>query len=182
MTYYYKPHISMEYIFTQISLLFSALVLSFGALVGVATEMPTPTNYSVGTTTAQVIKVIDGDTIDVVVEGVTESIRVRYIGIDTPEPYANEIPECGSADATTRNQELVAGQMITLVPGVEPYDRYNRLLAYVYVGDIFVNEKLVAEGYANVLMLEPNTRYKKQFIALYERAQLDQKGIWAVCE
>ena len=172
----------MEQIVTQISLLFLAFVLSLGAFFGIATPVPAPTHFLSGTTTAFVIKVIDGDTIDVVVDGATDSIRVRYIGIDTPEPYAKGIPECGSADATAYNQELVGGQTITLVPGVDPYDTYDRLLAYVYVGDMFVNEKLVADGFAKVLMIDPNTQYKKQFTELYKRAQLDQKGIWALCE
>jgi micrococcal nuclease len=182
MTYYFKASLSMEYIFTQISLGFSAILLSLGVLFGVPIDALIQTDGLTSTTTALVTKVIDGDTIDVVIDGATKTTRVRYIGVDTPEPYANEIPECGSLEATTRNTELVNGQTVIIAPGADPYDKYDRLLAYVYVGDIFVNEVLLGEGYATVLMIEPNTYYQNKFNELYKRARLEKRGIWALCE
>jgi micrococcal nuclease len=134
-----------------------------------------------GTSTALVMKVIDGDTIEVMIEGSSKSVPVRYIGIDTPEPYAKKVPECGSAEASIRNQELVSGKTITLVPGIDQTDQYDRLLAYVYVDGAFVNETLVAEGYANVLMLEPNTEYQTSFQKLQRVAKEQKLGIWKVC-
>ena len=107
---------------------------------------------------------------------------MRYIGIDTPEPYAHKTPDCGSHEATVRNTELVAGKLVTLVPGVDPYDKYHRLLAYVYVDDSFVNETLIREGYARVMMIPPNTQYKKSFTALYATAYTKQLGVWATCK
>ncbi|MFQ5957126.1 MAG: thermonuclease family protein, partial [Candidatus Brocadiales bacterium] len=59
------------------------------------------------------------------------------------------------------------------------YDRYNRLLAYVYVEDIFVNAVLVERGLARVKTVKPNVRYKKYFQQLQRRAKKDKRGIWA---
>lgn len=172
----------MGYIVTQLSLAISTFFLSLGTLFGVSVMTPDTVGVVVGTTTAQVTKVIDGDTIDVTLEGQNNSIRIRYIGIDTPEPYANETPECGSAEATAKNKELVNAKTVVVVPGIDPYDKYDRLLAYVYVDDTFVNEVLVEEGYATVLMMKPNTAYENKFRTLYKNARVDKRGIWAVCE
>lgn len=150
----------------------------FGGLA--ITTAPLP-QFITGTTTAVVVQVIDGDTIDVIAEGRTNTQRVRYIGIDTPEPYAEAEPECGSAAASLRNQELVSGQNVVLVPGADPYDKYDRLLAYVYVGDTFVNETLIREGYATVMMIQPNTQYQNDFNNLYKNARKEKTGIWATC-
>jgi micrococcal nuclease len=109
------------------------------------------------------------------------TVRVRYIGIDTPEPFATKVPECGSEDATARNRELVSGQQVKIIPGMDPYDTHDRLLAYVYVGDIFVNQTLIAEGYATVMMLKPNTQYQAEFTNLYKKARQENRGIWAGC-
>lgn len=181
MTYYGQSTSVMEYIFSQISWITLTLFLSLATFFGAPTESSIQKNLMTGTTTATVTNVIDGDTIDVRVEGQSDSIRVRYIGIDTPEPYAHEIPECGSFEATQRNKELVAGKNITLVSGVKQYDAYGRLLAYIYVGNTFVNESLVADGYATVLMIRPNTLYQKEFLDLYQTAKEQKRGIWSIC-
>jgi endonuclease YncB( thermonuclease family) len=52
----------------------------------------------------------------------------------------------------------------------------------VYVDDIFVNEQLIAEGYATVLMLPPNTEYETKFMSLYHIAKATKLGNWAICE
>jgi micrococcal nuclease len=166
--------------FDQLMMLLYSVSLFFVSMYAhvVATPVEVP---PLATTTATVVSVIDGDTIDVIVEGSTEQQRVRYIGIDTPEPYAEAVPECGSAAASTRNEELVSGQSITLVPGALPYDTYGRLLAYVYANNVFVNETLVTEGYATVMMIQPNTQYQTHFNNLYKTARTEKRGIWAAC-
>ncbi|NDJ51833.1 MAG: nuclease, partial [Chloroflexi bacterium] len=75
--------------------------------------------------------VVDGDTVDVAIQG--EVFRVRYIGVDTPE--SNE--PCFD-EATAANAQLVAGQNVTLVRDVSDTDQFGRLLRYVYVGTVFV--------------------------------------------
>lgn len=102
-------------------------------------------------TSALVTGVVDGDTIDISIRGLT--FRVRYLGIDTPETRNPETGiEPGGKDASARNRELVGGQRVILVsdPIDADKDRYGRWLRYVIVGDIFVNYQLVREGLANL--------------------------------
>jgi len=110
-----------------------------------------------------VVRVIDGDTIEVELAG--ESERVRYIGIDTPEtndPRAavRELAE----EARRANARLVEGRKVRLELDVEERDRYGRLLAYVWVGDTMVNEALVRSGHAAPYTFPPNVRYVERFV------------------
>lgn len=130
----------------------------------------------------QVVRVIDGDTIDVKFPNQTETTRVRYIGINTPEPYSKGLPECGSKEASDRNRELVYEQKVKLVYGAEPVDKYGRTLAYVYTGDIFVNRVLLEEGYATVMMIHPNTKYQTEFDNIFQNTQTQKRGIWQYCD
>lgn len=173
---------AMEYVSNQIASLLAAIFMALGSLWGQTTSLPIETNLLLGTTTAQVVQVIDGDTIEVMLGGSTARTKVRYIGIDTPEPYATNGPECGSKEATTRNRELVQNKTVTLVPGLDAYDDYGRILAYVYVEGVFINEALVQDGFATVMMIKPNTRYKASFETLYQKARAQQLGMWSMCE
>ncbi len=172
----------MEHITTLVLSLITAIIMSVSSLWGQPYSSPAETTFTTGTTTARVVNVIDGDTIEVMTGSSTKRTKVRYIGIDTPEPYATKIPECGSAEATARNKELVANKIVTLAPGLEPYDQYGRLLAYVYVDTTFINELLVREGYATVLMINPNTQYRSLFLSAYTNARTQRLGIWNRCE
>lgn len=99
--------------------------------------------------TAVVIEVIDGDTINVLIED--RSYRVRYIGIDTPER-----DEACFTEATQANASYVEGQTVRLVRDVSDTDRFDRLLRYVYVGDVLVNAELVAGGWAESKRYAPD--------------------------
>jgi len=153
---------------------FIALFLSFFT--------PAPESYlneevvGLATTTATVVKVIDGDTIKVLQEG--EELTVRYIGIDTPEPYRDKEPACFSKEASARNVALVAGKTVELVADSELRDRYSRELRYVYVDGLFVNEVLVTEGYAKTLTIEPNVRFAEHFSELEQVAKKQLVGLW----
>ncbi len=127
----------------------------------------------------EVVRVVDGDTIVVLLDGKEQT--VRYIGIDTPEPYLYESPECFSREATLRNKELVQSKLIRLGSDIENVDRYGRLLRYIYVDDIFVNEVLVEEGYATHLKIKPNTVHADAFLQLENTAKKTQRGLWGVC-
>jgi micrococcal nuclease len=130
--------------------------------------------------TAEVISVIDGDTILVKINGQQET--VRYIGIDTPEPYRDGDPACWSKEASARNKALVEGKEVTLVSDVDEKDRYDRLLRYVYVDGVFVNEVLLKEGHARTLVVQPNTRHADIFMHIQDEAQENNLGQWsAVC-
>jgi micrococcal nuclease len=129
---------------------------------------------------AEVVGVIDGDTIDVLYNG--EKVRVRYIGIDTPEPYRDGKPACFSHEATEANRALVAGKKVQLLSDQEDTDKYGRLLRYVYVGDTFVNATLIQEGFAKTLTIQPNTIHKNEFVEFQLKAKEEGKGMWGVCK
>lgn len=122
--------------------------------------------------TARVVTVIDGDTIDVELNGVRT--RVRYIGINTPErdePFYQE--------ATDANRALVANREVTLVRDVSETDRFGRLLRYVYVDGQMVNAALVANGYAQIFTFPPDVANQALFLSLQREAQANGRGLWA---
>ncbi len=127
---------------------------------------------------AQVVEVIDGDTIDVVMGG--ERYRVRYIGIDTPETKDPSRPvEPFGPEASARNAELVGGKTVRLEKDVSETDRYGRLLRYVWVGDLMVNAELVRLGYALVSTYPPDVKYQELFLRLQREAREAGRGMWA---
>jgi micrococcal nuclease len=132
------------------------------------------------TRTAQVIRVVDGDTILVLLDGVRE--RVRYIGIDTPESVAEQPLECYGHRASDENERLVGGRTVTLTTDEEPRDRFGRLLAYVRrePDDLFVNEALVRGGFATTLEIRPNVRYAGTFRE-ERKARAAGRGLWGAC-
>jgi endonuclease YncB( thermonuclease family) len=152
------------------------------------TSLPTTTPITPDTTTptitpttlvpitvgeAIVTRIIDGDTIEVSINGTI--YKVRYIGIDTPETY-----EYFGQDATNKNSELVAGRIVRLEKDISETDDYGRLLRYVYVDDLFVNAELVRLGYAQARAYPPDTKYQGIFISLEQEAKAAHLGIWAL--
>lgn len=131
---------------------------------------------------AVVTRVVDGDTIDVVLDGRRQT--VRYIGIDTPESVKPNTPvQCFAKAASHHNDRLVGGRAVTLVVGAEPRDRYGRLLAYVRrrSDGLAVNEELVAGGYARTLTIAPNDARADRFAALAQTARARGAGLWGAC-
>ncbi len=120
--------------------------------------------------------VIDGDTI-VVQVGLT-SFTVRYLGVDTPETNVTP-PERMGPEATARNRELVSGERVTLVadPEADDTDRYDRLLRYVIVGEVFVNYQLVREGLARYYASEFSCG--PTIFQAENQARSDRVGLWA---
>lgn len=124
-----------------------------------------------------VTKVIDGDTVEI--EG---GQRVRYIGIDTPETvHPNIKTECFGAAASAKNKDLVEGKRVILKKDVSEVDKYGRLLRYVYLGDIFVNEYLVREGFASASSYPPDIKYQQQFSQAEQEARENNRGLWKDC-
>lgn len=153
-------------------------VLSLVMVLWGGTFAPSPEQLA--TTTATVVVVIDGDTI-IVKDSRGATSSVRYIGIDTPEPYRDFEPACGSDEATAYNSTLVENQTVTLVPDTELYDRYGRSLYYVYVDDLFVNEALVAAGYADTMPIPPNMRFATELQNAKQEARANGRGVWSLC-
>ncbi len=122
---------------------------------------------------ATVVAVIDGDTIQI-----DTGQRVRYIGIDTPELRQQE---CFAQEAMARNKELVMGQTVRLVRDVSETDRYGRLLRYVFVDDRFINQLLVAEGFANASSYPPDVAYQQVFRSAEDLAREQGAGLWTQC-
>lgn len=116
-----------------------------------------------------VVRIVDGDTIEL-----ENGDRVRYIGIDTPEkgdPYYSE--------ASRANSALVLNKKVRLEKDISETDRYNRLLRYVYVGDLFVNLELVNSGFAKSYTYPPDIKYSDQFVSAQSEARILKKGLWA---
>lgn len=124
----------------------------------------TVTPASVGGELAVVTWVIDGDTIDVEING--QTYRVRYIGINSPER-----DETCYTEARLANADFVEGQVVRLVRDVSETDRYGRLLRYVYAGETFVNAELVAQGYAEAVEYPPDTSFADFFASLEGEAR-----------
>jgi endonuclease YncB( thermonuclease family) len=130
-----------------------------------------------------VTRVVDGDTIDIDIGGREE--RVRMIGIDTPELHT----ETGGVECMAREArdfttaQLPLGTEVRLERDVVGRDDYGRLLAYVYRrgDDVFVNEAIVANGFARPLTIAPNEAYRQRFVAAAGAAEAADLGLWQAC-
>jgi endonuclease YncB( thermonuclease family) len=123
-----------------------------------------------------VSRIIDGDTV-VLESGET----VRYIGIDAPEMGKRKGkggPEFFAREAARYNRKLVLLKKVRLEFDQEKKDAYGRLLAYVYVKNVFVNGELVRQGYARAMIRPPNTRYKDVLISYQREAMERDAGLW----
>jgi micrococcal nuclease len=168
-----------------IALLIIALVLlARGCGEGGEPGGPTPGGEAVS---GKVLRVIDGDTIEVSIDGTEED--VRYIGVDTPETVKPGEPvECYGPQASAANHRLVEGRTVRLVFDRERRDVYGRLLAYVYARargatgrSRFVNAALVRAGYARTLAIAPNTAHATRLQRLQARAGRAGRGLWGEC-
>ncbi len=151
---------------------------------------------------AEVLKVSDGDTVHVLLEGVDESVRL--IGVDTPEKFKSakltkdaeasplsveEIRELGEG-ASAYTSELLAGREVYVQVGVEERDRYRRLLAYLYVPEpdgewtfgeetfTQVNLELARGGWADPLTIPPNVEFADDYVAAAREARAAGLGMW----
>lgn len=124
-----------------------------------------------------VTKVVDGDTIQL-----EDGTTIRYIGIDAPETVHPSQPDgCFGAEASAKNKELVEGKRVRLEKDVSETDKYGRSLRYVYVGDTFVNDYLVRQGYATAVSYPPDINYQEQFRAAEQEARSNKRGLWGSC-
>lgn len=129
----------------------------------------------------KVVEVVDGDTIRL-----ASGDRVRYLGIDTPEARIRvngqwvDRPQPYAEAATAYNRALVEGKTVRMeLDPSEFTDRYGRLLAYVFVGDLFVNEKMLERGLAKVYFIGPHRQYRDLFEKAAEEARRHRRGIWS---
>jgi micrococcal nuclease len=127
--------------------------------------------------------VVDGDTIDISISGKTE--RVRLIGINTPETkHPTKGIECFGPEASAYLEQLLPkGTALRVERDIEARDIYGRLLLYIYVADtgLFVNLDVVARGFAQPMVFEPNTAYKLEFAQAATQAERSNIGMWQAC-
>lgn len=135
-----------------------------------------------------VVRVVDGDTAVIRVNG--EDRRVRFLGVDTPETvHPTKGVQPHGKEASNFTKETLTARDVWLEYDKNPTDRYNRHLAYVWLSkpekindetirrDMF-NAKLLAQGYAKVMIIKPNNRYEKLFKEIENEAEKSKLGIW----
>jgi micrococcal nuclease len=134
-----------------------------------------------GLATAAVVKVVDGDTVDVNLDG--QEVTLRLIGINTPETVDPRRPvECFGREASAKAKELLDGQTVRLEsdPSQGERDKYDRLLRYVWLPDgRLFNLEMVAQGYAYEYTYETPYKYQAEFKQAEQAARDSQAGLWA---
>ena len=134
-----------------------------------------------GLPSGPVTRVVDGDTVDVSLDGRT--VRVRLIGIDTPETVDPRTPvECFGGEASAKAHEPLDGQTVLLEddPSQDSVDRYGRALRYAWLSDgRLFNLEMVAQGYAFEYTYNLPYKYQAQFKQAERDAREQQRGLWA---
>lgn len=142
---------------------------------------PKTLNISYEKKSVKVTRVIDGDTFEI--EG---KIKVRYIGINTPEIYHDTTgkktgEQCFANESFLENKKLIEGKIVTLFRDISDRDKYGRLLRYAYIDDIFINEYLISNGYAKVMIIKPDIKHSLEFKQSEKKAKENNLGIWKKC-
>lgn len=133
----------------------------------------------------KVTKVVDGDTVEVEIEGVKK--KLRYIGVNTPETVdPRRVVQCFGKEASNENKRLVEGKNIYLEKDVSETDKFNRLLRYIYLklddgSLLFVNDYLVRQGFANASEYPPDIKYSDRFREAEREARENKRGLWGKC-
>ena len=138
--------------------------------IAITEENPTRNNFLALQTTGtdklyKVVKVVDGDTISVNIGGVNTSVRM--IGIDTPETVDPRKPvQCFGQEASNKAKATLSNQMVYLEldPSQGKYDKYDRLLAYVFLANgTNFNELMIKDGYAYEYTYSTPYKYQSAF-------------------
>lgn len=133
---------------------------------------------------ATVVKVVDGDTVELDIGGRHE--RVRLLGIDAPESVHPTLPvQCFGPEASAELGRLLpAGSTVRIERDAEPRDRYERLLLYLYRADddLFVNRWLLTNGLADTAFYDPNTARAPELTRARSQARAGSVGLWGSCD
>jgi endonuclease YncB( thermonuclease family) len=133
----------------------------------------------------KVNKVVDGDTIEVLIQGIPT--KVRMIGVNTPETVDPRRPvQCFGKEASEETKRVLSDKYVNLQKDVSETDKYGRLLRYVYLplddGTIlFINDYLVRQGYAQSSTYPPDVKYKDRFKEAENEARENNRGLWSKC-
>lgn len=131
---------------------------------------------------ARVVKVVDGDTITVLLGDKKE--KVRIIGVNTPETVdPRRGVQCFGKEASAFTKKSLSGQKILLEadPTQSDRDKYNRLLRFVWINDgkTDFGERLISEGYANEYTYDTPYKYQARYKQAEKDAQQAKRGLWA---
>ena len=131
-----------------------------------------------GKSTGLVIRILDGDTVEL-----KDGRKIRYLHVDTPEISRSENGkhECFGEEAKELNTQLVLDRVVNLEYDLNCYDRFDRTLAFVSVDNRMVNKILVERGYGELMIISPNNKYEEEFEILEEEARKVKAGIWGIC-
>jgi micrococcal nuclease len=170
----------------------SRVITSFALLIGItscsnSTQLPLPPQGGQTDVAkiahAKIIKVVDGDTVEIDLDGHTE--RVRLIGVNTPETKHPTKPiECFGPEASAyMTQLLPKGAQLRIERDVEARDRYGRMLLYLYLDsdNLFINLDLISRGYGTPMSIEPNTFHRNDFVHAAAQAEAANVGLWKAC-
>lgn len=146
---------------------------------------------------AKVERVIDGDTMIVSFifdDGSKyQKERVRFLGVDTPETVHPTKPvQYYGKEASNFTKKSLDGETVWLQTDVGVKDRYDRMLAYVWLKEpterelddedairkYMFNARLLLDGYAQLMTIQPNSRYANIFVHLQREARQEKKGLW----
>lgn len=129
----------------------------------------------------EVMYVIDGDTAYINIEG--EEVKVRFLGIDTPESVhqdeSKNTPEGKTASQFTK--DLLGGKSVYLEYDVQREDEYGRTLAYLYLDDgvTMVQKEILRAGMATTLTIQPNSKHADELYGVLVEARESGAGFWA---
>lgn len=136
---------------------------------------------SATTTLYCVEHVVDGDTLDLNMDG--KRVRVRLIGINTPETVdPRRQVECFGKEASNRAKEILSGKWVSVEadPTQDTNDKYGRKLLYIYTQDgTLFNKQMIADGYAYEYTYRYPYKYQEEFKAAQKEAREGQRGLWA---
>ena len=143
---------------------------------------PSPVMTSpVSTMSVKVVKIIDGDTVNVEIENKTYSVRL--IGIDAPEVHDPRKPvQCFAKEATTKLNEALSGKLVYLEsdPTQGDKDQYNRLLRYIFLEDgTNIDKLMISGGYAHEYIYNLPYKYQEEFKQAEKEAREAERGLWA---
>jgi micrococcal nuclease len=130
-----------------------------------------------------VTHVMDGDTFMVKVG--RHEVTVRMLGIDTPETVdPRKTVQCYGKEASDHSKYVLSGKNVQLKlnPDRKEKDKYGRYLAYVYLGEKFVNESLLEDGFAREYTFGKPYMYQKEFRELEKVAKEEKRGMWGACD
>ncbi len=163
-----------------VALILATAIVSCASTTARAPEPAEPDTRPGARTQVAVVDVTDGDTIRVDLAGV--ETPVRLIGIDTPEkdgPYTDQ--ECFGELASRYTADALDDRDVELEFDVERTDRFDRVLAYIWLNGELFNERILLDGRAVLATFPPNVRYVDRFTEAERRARNEGTGVWGAC-